>query len=327
MSRVLKSKSNTKSQQRHLESGVTKEKLELLELQEVKDSSISKTLTSFLVTKKKLKLKEKSVTQESLPKTKEKSLTVKSKSSKSTTQITESSKILDQELTLKEKGFKPFWNYASHKLSTKLWLPTKTDCVDLESNYWNSSLKSQGLNSWFSVKKIKNSNLQTNKRSPKISSNLFQSLLPKTKDLEVAPIEKIELKVVKVRLYPNPDQKKIINQWLGATRFTYNKCVEKINKKKTKQRKLETTQKELRDHLAGIKEDGNEWLDEIPYDVRVDCVRDITKAMKATIKTFKSFKFRSRKDPQQSLSIRARDWKRTRGKYSFLNKIKTSRTS
>ena len=323
MSRVLKSKSNMKSQQHHLESGVMKEELELLELQEVKDSSTSKTLTNSLEMKKKLKSKEKSVTRESQPKTKEKSLLVKSKNSKSITQTIESSKISDQELTLKEKGLKPFWNSVAHKLSTKLWLPTKIDCVDLELSYWNSSLKSQGLNSWFSVKRIKNSNLPTNKRLPKISSSLLQSLLPKTKDLEITPLEKPKLKAVKVRLYPNPDQKKIIDQWLGASRFTYNKCIEKINKKKTKQLKLETTSKELRDHLAKIKEDGNEWLDDIPYDIRVDCVRDILKAMKATIKTFRSFKFRNRKDPQQSISIRARDWKRARGKYSFLNKIKT----
>jgi DNA-binding transcriptional MerR regulator len=66
-------------------------------------------------------------------------------------QIMKSSKILDQDLTSKEKGLYPFWTDQKKEISEKLWYTQKTDYVDLVSNYSNIYSENTLLNSWFST--------------------------------------------------------------------------------------------------------------------------------------------------------------------------------
>lgn len=54
-------------------------------------------------------------------------------------------------LTIKEEDFKPFWTSACKETSDKLWLPTKTDCVDLDSTLSNTLSTRLVENSWFST--------------------------------------------------------------------------------------------------------------------------------------------------------------------------------
>ena len=73
--------------------------------------------------------------------TKKKTLKDKSNNSKKTTLLMKSSKTLDQDSTDTEKDLNPFWTESSQELSKKLWLPTKTDCVDLDTNSLSKSVK------------------------------------------------------------------------------------------------------------------------------------------------------------------------------------------
>lgn len=58
---------------------------------------------------------------------------------------------------------------------------------------------------------------QTDSRT---SSQLSPSLVPSTTDRE---------RTLKVRMYPNEHQKKILKRWLGASRFLYNKALATVN--------------------------------------------------------------------------------------------------
>jgi putative transposase len=83
----------------------------------------------------------------------------------------------------------------------------------------------------------------------------------------------------------------------------------------------------------------HEWMGDVPYDVRDNALRDIDKARKALFAKrrkartmgaaveMSSFKFRSRRDKQQTLVIRGRDWGRKRGAYASLFGVGVLRTT
>jgi putative transposase len=134
------------------------------------------------------------------------------------------------------------------------------------------------------------------------------------------------LRTRKVRWYPTQDQKKVLLQWYGASRFVYNACVE-ANKNAEGDNGL----KGLRAHIESLIET-HPWLADIPFDIRDNAVHDFIKARSAVaakrrllkakqpddlLKSWE-FKYRSRYDPQQSLSVRGRDWNRSRGIYTTL---------
>lgn len=54
-------------------------------------------------------------------------------------------------LIIKEKVLEPFWNSACQKISDNLWLPTKIDSADLDSNLLNSLSSQLVERSWFST--------------------------------------------------------------------------------------------------------------------------------------------------------------------------------
>ncbi len=106
-----------------------------------------------LSTKQKVKAsrKRKCAMLESAATTKRKTSSVKCKTSRTSTQTTRSSKTSDQGSTTDEKASKGFWNESTMAMSKRLWLPTKIDCADMDSNSWNSSSKRLAQGSWFTV--------------------------------------------------------------------------------------------------------------------------------------------------------------------------------
>jgi len=114
-------------------------------------------------------------TQGSLPEVKKKiwkdKLTILEKNTLTTELLT----ILDQDLTLKEKAFKPFWTSQSKVISESLWSPIKIDYVDSVLNLSKESLKNTPMGkSWFSIKKKH----PQNKNSQMTSFQSLQYSLP-----------------------------------------------------------------------------------------------------------------------------------------------------
>ena len=128
----------------------------------------------------------------------------------------------------------------------------------------------------------------------------------------------------RIRIFPTDEQKPTLKQWLCATRYVYNKCVEisKAGGKLDKKSLREAIGEEVKQHS---------WLGDVPYKVRDNAIRDFDKARSShSAKQRKaqasnpavtlpcSFKYRSRRDKQQSLAVDANNWGRTRGMFASL---------
>jgi transposase len=124
-----------------------------------------------------------------------------------------------QELTSKEGVYQPFWTPAYKTLSETLLLPSKTDSVDL-SNDW--SQKQDALSPFLT----KTTTSQTNFN--KASSQLSKSFVVEIWEKEI--LEKTKLKTLKIKLYLQESQKKIINEFIDTSRYVYNKTLEYLKK-------------------------------------------------------------------------------------------------
>lgn len=254
----------------------------------------------------------------------------------------------------KPKIFKPFWNHSAKTLSDKLWLPLETELKNTQLRQFKGDSKTLTSNSWFTTKlQTPMQNTITNQSSPaQLSINLqhriiqseFSKLeklgLIKKKD-KIKTLKQQKLKCQfenqhlnymiqskKIRIYPNQQQKQKLLQWMGAYRWTYNKCLEwKKQNIGSEEWNLENMRKNFICQDA-IKD--KPFLKDVPTDVRDEGLRDLIKNLKSNLakikkKTLKSFtmQFKSRKQ-NQSISIRHRDYGRTKGKFQFLNEIKTA---
>ena len=179
------------------------------------------------------------------------------------------SQILDQELTLKEKGLERFWNKFSQVISKKLPLPIKTDLQYLDLTYLNGFVINTVLNSWSCLTpKIKNEN----KNLQKILCLLSQSLQQDTMEAEV-------IKTRKIRIYPTPKHRELFNKCIGTNRYIYNKALnfiknnpeEKINFLNIRSKVL-ISDKDLKENEL--------WQKEIPYDTRQLAIKELTEAYK-----------------------------------------------
>jgi len=205
----------------HLEHGVKKEKLNVLEQKE-KDHTEDIMLENFLEKNlsPKVKSPEKKLSMpESPPKNNpiQEIFNVKSNSSQKNILIMNLSQTLEAELTSREKDFQPFWTTQSGRNSKKLWLPTKTDCVGSDSTLSKSFLENFPMQkSWFSTKVI----VPLTENWQETYFRSLPSSLPKLteeKDIKDPP-----LTMMKIRLLPTDEEKKTLKRWFGMSRYVYN---------------------------------------------------------------------------------------------------------
>lgn len=227
------------------------------------------------------------------------------------------------DLISNEKVLKPFWNEYTPVISRQLWLPTKTDCADLDSSLLTGSLKNQTQNSWFSMRfQLKTSLLQTSLRKTSFQSQ--QSLsqetmatdLPSTEDKENSTKQKKQrrkknknknpddqLSATKIRIYPTKEQKKTLDNWFGASRFIYNRVLSYLktefetlrteNQGKNKDEKIVKdilNKKKLRSLFVNNTnfETENTWMNEIDHDLRDEALSDIMKDYKTNFAKVKA---------------------------------------
>jgi putative transposase len=210
-------------------------------------------------------------------------------------------------------NFVPFWTESTAALSLKCALPVATDSAATDSSWSNSSLPSPIPNSWFTCK------VQTRpqtKSSLKISSLLSTSLLPKTTDAKLQRKGKcVKLaaeKSRKIRLFPTPEQKLILNKWFSTARWTYNRTVASIREgcdrnKKSLRATCVNNDLWLTPELS--------WVKDTPYDIRDEAMNDVLKAYKTSIAAKRKkfvVSFKSRKATSDSIALLAKHYK-TRG--------------
>jgi putative transposase len=145
---------------------------------------------------------------------------------------------------------------------------------------------------------------------------------PKKKTAKKAPAEK----AIRIRLYPNEEQKQTLLKWIGCVRWTYNKVVDAIEKDKIPRTKKALRAKCVNTELFNTED--TKWILNTPYDMRDEGMNDVLKAYTSNFAkdTGKSFeiKYRSKKDKQQSVVIHSKYWKCKRGHYAFLHEVKSA---
>lgn len=239
------------------------------------------------------------------------------------------SKTSDQDLIGTEKDLSPFWSKCLTEQSKKLWSPIKTDCVDSDWSCYSGYSKNVTANSWFST------NLQMprqNSNSQKTSYPLSTTLQQKIMECEALKIKNLEyLKAKKIKLYPTTQEKQKLKQWFGASRWTYNKCLEWVKSDESKANKL--NKKILREKFVNQNSthEKPDYVKEVPYDIRDEAMADLIKNVvsncaKVKRKTIERFnlRYRSIKYSVQSVNVRARHYTRVKGEYAFIQTMKKS---
>lgn len=347
---LVKLRKNSMLHQIHLEHGLKKKKSDTLELETVKEKDyiISKMLKKYFTEINYQLIKRKSfVMQEYLQIIRKKILNDKLNSYKKLIKKLKSFSTLVLDLISKEKVLKPFWNEYTKEKSKKLWLPIKTDCVDLDLKLSNGFLKNQIQNSWFST----NFQVQMNQEhlnSQKTYYQLQQSSSQETTEIDQLNIENKEKKKrkrkkkkqkksktdnfnsIKLRIYPTKEQKITLEKWFGVSRFIYNKCLYYINNERNKPNydsKEVLNEKNLRKLFINNEnyKTENSWMLDFNYDLRDESMRDLKHNFKTNFckKEFFKIKYKTKRS-SKSLSVLSKHWGHKKGFYSsiFNNKLK-----
>ncbi|KAK9234143.1 hypothetical protein V1525DRAFT_350735 [Lipomyces kononenkoae] len=174
---------------------------------------------------------------------------------------------------------KPFWNKDSARISRTLWLPSH----DLIEREWAGEPVTEGWGTC--VRKFAS--------DPSITGSLLASTVECRTDDENERARKRTKtdnkhehkeqaeKVRRFRLYPTKEQKAILRNWFGTARWTYNQCLDAVEKKE-----VARTKKDLRAaflNKEAIDKMGKPciltpWVLETPYDIRDAAMADLLKA-------------------------------------------------
>lgn len=237
----------------------------------------------------------------------------KSSSCQKDTQITPFSRMLGLDLISNESNSDSFLKNVLKEELERLSLPTETDFADLDLNCLSGSSLKTLSNSWFSNNKI----CRLSKRLLQTCSQLSEHFR-----VEFMDSENTVQRSRKIRVYPNKEQKKILSNWFGASRFAYNKTIEFLKQPDTK-----AQWKSIKTELLHSMPD---WLKEVPYQIKSVAIRDCCQAVSNAKKKFKQtgkfqeVKFRSKKRGDNNLFIPQTAVSENGVYYTVLGKLKTA---
>lgn len=285
----------SESNQEFLENGIYKERLELLEHQVESGclTSLASTPVQTSMPSEKKKTLCVSCTQESPVQNKKMILNDKKNTSETivltNVQKSKKSQTLVPESISKDKDCYKFWDSSNKALYQQLSWLQETALPDLDSSLLNGCVKSSELKSWFSTIKIQPQNQSLETTSWQLSK--FTVVDGMEKEDTKTKITKAR----KLRLKPTSEQKILLNQWAGCTRFLYNKTISTLTNKKNKSIR---SKNQLRSRLVSIKNQYTEkqnnfynnkpWLGECPANVRKGAVYDAKANLQSCFTNFKN---------------------------------------
>ena len=208
------------------------------------------------------------------------------------TQTPKSSKTLAADSTSSGKDCKPYWSGLCEAISSRLLLPVETGYADSDLNYSSSWLSKTVEKSWFLTEKF---TVQKPNSQP-IFLPSFTSSLVECTDLEV-----IARKSKKIRLFLNPEQKALLKQWFGVSRFVYNTTIKYLQEPGTKANWMAIK--------SGLLKSLPDWAKTVPFQIKSIAIKDACASVQAAKKGFKKdgqirkCRFRSRKDTKQSIFV------------------------
>ena len=215
-----------------------------------------------------------------------------------------SSKTLAQESISNGKDCGPYWNEQCAELSSRLWLPTETVLQDSEARSSSLLFNSPVENSWFLTR-----------FHSRPSKNSLPTCLPSFTSFPVdcTDSESTGLRSRKIRIYPDFEQRRILRHWFGVSRYVYNKTIEYLKEPGTKANWMEIK--------LWLLKDLPEWCDGVPFQVKAIAVRDACQAVKNAKARWKrerkysEVKYRSKKNPSQTIFIPKSAMNPTKGPY------------
>lgn len=191
-----------------------------------------------------------------------------------------------------KSSLEPFWNWRSSSISNRLPSEHQSEPTNLDLSWTCNKL----------------SDMQ--QRDNRISTTPL--LVNENVDL---------LKAVRIRVYPTKEQKKLLNTWFGAARWTFNHCADYINKNMKTVTRKDLQLQVLRNDNVNIQM--NAWVVSTPAQIRGGALIDAINALKAHKAKKKEnqkggfhLKFRCRNDPTQSIVVPKQDWGRKRGLFA-----------
>jgi putative transposase len=304
--------------QERSENGAMKEISNVLEKEEedltdIMMSNLSLKLEEQLLNQKKQNLEEKYAIVEFPQEVKKMISKDKNSILKKDIQPMNSLKTLEVVLTLRGKELKPFWNTRIEERSKNLWLPTKTDCVDLDLNFSNLLFQNfQKEESLFSI----TVQSQKMKNLYPIFFPLSMSFQQESMDYEnikqvfKPSLEKKFLRTMRVRLFPTLKQKNILNMWFGVYRRFYNeaKRFSEVHDNTCSFRKVRNGMRS-----NGGYEIPNKWKENknlIPERIRTGAIKDFCSDLKGNLtkikeRTINHFEIhgKRKKDLTQTLNL------------------------
>ena len=211
-----------------------------------------------------------------------------------------------QDSTTGGRDLQPYWSDYTKAISSQLWLPTGTAShASVPSSSSRCSSKTVA-NSWFSTSEIS----APQRNSPRIYSPSLLSSLPEPTDSEGTG-----RKSRKIRICPDRQQKAKLKLWFDAARFTYNRTIELLNSEGAPKASWLGVKKDILGKLP-------DWTKPAPYEVKSNAVREACLAVSAVKKfnrelaadqgkgirkeqTYARARFRSRRNPSQTIFIHA----------------------
>ena len=265
------------------------------------------------VSKKAVARKRITATAESPRRSKKTTLKGKSSSCSPSTQTIPFSRMLGLDSTSNENNSSSCLKNVQWDVLEKSLLPTETDFADLDLNCLNGSSLRTLLNSWFS-----------NNKSFLLNKSLFQTCSPLSPSfrVEFTDSENTVQRSRKIRVYPTPEQKSILNNWFGASRFAYNKTVEFLKQSDTKA--------QWKSIKTDLLHDMPDWSKEVPYQIKSVAIRDCCQAVSAAKRKFRQtgkfneVKFRSKKRGDNNLFIPQTAVSENGMYHTILGKLKTA---
>jgi len=261
---------------KHLEIGIAKVKYVLLAITVDPDTVflIKKTYALLLVAIFLFKKKGKLPTVVSAPKNKIMTLNDSRIFSNTNTLIMTWLQTSVLDLIGKEKVLKPFWNRQCAVNSESCWLSTEIDSVDSLSNSSDSSWNQTAWNSLCS---------KTLKMNPE-HRNSPMTFCPSSTFIHVGKWESEDTRCRQIRLYPDESQKRKLRQWVGTTRFVYNKALDSVKKKESPYNFYGLRNKFV---TAYNNLNLNDWELETPKDIRAGAMKDLVTAFKSAMTNLK----------------------------------------
>jgi len=280
---------------------------------------------------------------------KKKTSCVKSKTLGKRIRDTKSSKKSPQELISSAGNLTPFWTESSLEISKKLPYHTVTDCQGLDLTLLPKFVTNLTQGSWYRTETKIPTKSETYKTtclplSQCLSRSITEGVESSNAESEKQPKKRVKItpsedvvkkekkppagKAIKIRLYPNAEQRSKLAGWFGTVRWTYNQVVDEIEINKTPRNKKALRAKCINNTL--FKEKDRKWVLLTPYDMRDEGMNDVLKAYDANFvkrqNTNGIFKIhhRSKKAPQEAIVIHSKYWSCKSGMYAFLHDILAS---